>query len=70
MATFAQRLADFNTTPPSTDAKVEALACDNVGTYTLPFPCRHINGRWINARTGAAITAQIIGWRSLQPSSR
>ena len=67
MVTRAARLGDFVTDrDPGPDVAVQALAEDHVGTYVMPFPCEHANGRWRNMRTGEPVQATIIGWREFR----
>lgn len=64
MATREQRLADFTTEGVPPEGVLCQLLCeDHVGTYTLPFVCTFVDGRWINERTGLPIDAKVIGWR-------
>lgn len=71
MVTRTTRLKDFETGGyPGSELPVQVLAEDHVGTYILPFPCRHINGEWRNATTGEAVQANILGWRELETRSR
>ena len=64
MTTLDQRLAEFTTKgePPS-NANLELLCEDHVGTYSLPFPCRCVEGIWLNAGTGETLQAEVLGWR-------
>jgi hypothetical protein len=71
MVTRTARLKDFKTDGyPVSGLPVEALAEDHVGTYILPFPCKHINGEWRNATTGEVVQASILGWREVRARSR
>jgi hypothetical protein len=71
MVTRTVRLKDFRTDGyPGSGLQVQVLAEDHVGTYILPFPCRHINGQWRNGTTGEAVRASILGWREVPTRSR
>jgi hypothetical protein len=71
MVTRNERLDDFITNPlPQPSLQVKILAEDHVGTYTLPFACEYTGGSWLNASTGEAIMANVIGWRELGTGSR
>jgi hypothetical protein len=71
MVTRTVRLKDFRTDGyPGSGLQVQVLAEDHVGTYILPFPCRHINGQWRNGTTGEAVQASILGWREVPTRSR
>jgi hypothetical protein len=60
----AARLAQFvSDRHPAQDSLVEALCQDHVGTYLLPFLCRWTDDGWVNADTGLAIDAEVVGWR-------
>jgi hypothetical protein len=48
---------------PPAGVDMELLCQDRSGTYPLPFPCLWRDGRWINAATGEAIDAEVVGWR-------
>jgi hypothetical protein len=64
MPPFAARLAQFTTDKdPLADQAVEVLCEDHNGTYTLPFLCRLQAGVWLNAGTGHAVEAAVVGWR-------
>ena len=65
MTTREQRLAEFNGegVPPA-GQKLELLCQDNSGTYRLPFLWFWVDGRWVNAGTGEAIDAEVVGWRT------
>lgn len=43
---------------------VELLCEDSRGTFVLPFSCQWKDGGWHNGTTGAAIEADVLGWRS------
>ena len=65
MATRERRLAEFNGQgDPLPDQVVELLCEDHSGTYQLPFPCRFHDGQWVNADSGSAVEARVVGWRS------
>ena len=65
LATRQRRIAEFDHEgSPPTDVDMEVLCQDRSGTYVLPFPCRYMEGRWINVRTGETIDAEVVGWRS------
>ena len=65
MVTRAERVADFTTdADPASQALVEVLCEDHVGTYVLPFLCRRYEQSWRNMRTGEVIEADVIGWRA------
>jgi hypothetical protein len=64
MATRERRLAEFNGAgDPPPDQAVQVLCEDHSGTYQLPFPCRCIDGEWLNAESGSAVQATVVGWR-------
>lgn len=64
MTTLNDRIAEFEADRlPDDDTFVELLCIDHNGTYLLPFPCRHVEGDWLNSRTGERIMAQVAGWR-------
>jgi hypothetical protein len=64
MATRERRLAEFNGSgEPAPDQSVEVLCEDHSGTYQLPFACRYVDGAWVNAESGAALQAAVVGWR-------
>ncbi len=68
MATRAERVADFRTDQePQSGFEVELLCEDHNGTYVLPFPCRRVNGAWLNTKTGEDLQAEVIGWREWAP---
>lgn len=65
MATREARLADFITDRlPDLGADVEVLCSDHVGTYAIPFPCRHDGFNWRNTASGEEIAAMVVGWRN------
>ena len=68
MATRESRLSEFERegVPPANE-KFELLCQDRSGTYRLPFLCAFVDGRWINAATGEAIDAEVVGWRAPRP---
>ncbi len=41
----------------------QLLCHDQQGEYELPFPCRYVDGVWLNCGTGDPIRGQIVGWR-------
>lgn len=64
MATYRERLADFNTDRfPAEGVAVELLCNDHVGTYLLPFACCRKGEAWCNLKTGEVIEADVAGWR-------
>jgi len=63
MATRQHRLNEFDQGAPPPDRQLELLCEDNRGTYVLPYPCRWGGGAWLNADTGSAIEADVLGWR-------
>ncbi len=64
MVQRAQRVSGFVTDRfPAENASVEVLCEDHVGTYLIPFACRHGAGGWMNAATAAPIAAAVVGWR-------
>ena len=64
MVQRAERVSGFVTDRlPAEDAPVQVLCEDHVGTYLLPFACRHGEAGWVNAATSAPIAAAVIGWR-------
>ena len=65
MNTRERRLAEFDSEgEPTADVPMELLCQDRSGTYQLPFACLWRDGRWINAATGEAIGAEVVGWRT------
>ena len=62
MATFQSRIAEFNQGDPPLDQLLVVLCRDHNGTYELPFDCRWVGQRWVNARSGDIIDAEVIGW--------
>jgi hypothetical protein len=48
------------------DAPADSDVClfiqDGFGIYQIPFPCRFKEGRWTNARTGAVLRGEPVGW--------
>lgn len=69
MATREKRLAEFDGKgPPPPGEDMEVLCEDHSGTYQLPFPCRFVDGRWLNTISGTPVEATVIGWR--QPRRR
>jgi len=70
MVTRAERLADFTTdADPASQALVEVLCADHVGTYLLPFLCRRTPEGFRNERTGELIERRIVGWREPKPKA-
>jgi hypothetical protein len=70
MVTRAERLAAFTTdADPASQALVEVLCEDHVGTYLLPFLCRHTPEGFRNERTGELIERRIVGWREPKPKA-
>lgn len=64
MATRERRLAEFNGEgAPAPEQAVQVLCEDHSGTYQLPFPCRFVDGRWVNAVSGLMVEAAVVGWR-------
>ena len=65
MATREDRIREFaqDGVPPA-GLPVQLLCEDHNGTYLLPYSCHWSDGSWRNARTGHAIEAQVLGWRS------
>jgi hypothetical protein len=54
MVTRAERLADFTTdADPASQALVEVLCEDHVGTYLLPFLCRRTPEGFRNEQTAS-----------------
>ncbi len=70
MATRAGRISAFEEGPAPEGLPVRLLCEDHVGTYVLPFPCRHADGAWRNARTGEAIAGTVLGWRPVEEPRR
>lgn len=65
MTTRDERLAEFKAVADYPAGEQVRLLCeDHVGTYALPFPCVEQDRIWKNARTGEAIEADVIGWRT------
>jgi hypothetical protein len=68
MATYDRRLTGYVTEAfPEDGDLVEVVCKDHVGTYALPFLCRHTDGAWIS-ETGGGVDAEVLGWR--QPRDR
>jgi hypothetical protein len=68
MATRERRLAEFNGEgEPPPNQPVQVLCEDHSGTYQLPFPCRFIDGTWLNHESGGAVEATVVGWRMRRP---
>jgi hypothetical protein len=63
MATRQHRLNEFEQGSPPLSQPLELLCEDHNGTYLLPYYCHWIDGVWRNMATGAAIEANIMGWR-------
>lgn len=64
MATRSGRLAEFKVDQePQPGSDVELLCEDHNGTYLLPFPCRRVEGAWLNKKTGEKVQAEVVGWR-------
>ena len=63
MATRDKRVSEFTQGTPPADQPMELLCEDTSGTYALPFACDWRNGAWVNSKTGAAIEANVVGWR-------
>jgi hypothetical protein len=63
MATRQHRLNEFDQCAPPPGQQLELLCEDNRGTYVLPYRCQWSDGVWRNMATGAAIEANIMGWR-------
>jgi hypothetical protein len=65
MATREYRMAEFITDRlPDAGAESEVLCADHVGTYSIPFPCRHDGSTWRNAGSGEELAVSVIGWRN------
>jgi len=64
MATRQHRLSEFRQGAAPEGVPLELLCEDHNGTYTLPYPCFARGGRWLNVESGAAIEADVIGWRN------
>ena len=70
MVTRAERLADFTTdADPASQALVEVLCEDHVGTYLLPFLCRLTPDGFRNEQTGELIERRVVGWREPKPKA-
>jgi hypothetical protein len=70
MVTRAERLTDFTTdADPASQALVEVLCEDHVGTYLLPFLCRCTPEGFRNERTGELIEGCVVGWREPKPKA-
>ena len=69
MVTRAERLADFTTgtADPASQALVEVLCEDHVGTFLLPFLCRCTPEGFRNERTRELIEGRVVGWREPKP---
>ena len=63
MATRQHRLNEFDQGAPPSDRSLELLCEDHNGTYLLPYQCQWRDGAWLNADTGSAIKADVLGWR-------
>jgi hypothetical protein len=64
MTTRLERLSEFSQgEPPASDA-VQLLGEDHAGTYLIPSLCRWVDGKWVTAERGTAITAKVAGWRA------
>ena len=63
MATYEHRLVGYRTEDfPSAEQLVEVICKDHVGTYALPFLCRHSEAGWLNEQ-GGLLEVNVIGWR-------
>ena len=70
MATYDRRLAGYVIDGlPESERLVEVLCKDHVGTYVLPFLCRHTDGSWIS-EAGRVIDVQVLGWREPKDHGR
>ena len=66
MATYDQRLTGYTTEGfPDPEHLVEVLCLDHVGTYILPFLCRHDDTGW-SSEEGRPLDTQVVGWRTPQ----
>jgi hypothetical protein len=63
MATYEYRISEFNQGEPPAEAMLQLLCEDHNGTYTLPFACIRVAGRWLNAKSRHAIECTVRGWR-------
>ena len=64
MATRQYRINEFEQGAPLTGLPVELLCEDTRGTFVLPFSCQWKDGGLHNEKTGAAIEADVLGWRT------
>ncbi|MDE2363523.1 MAG: hypothetical protein KGM42_12660 [Hyphomicrobiales bacterium] len=64
-STREKRIAEFlHEGDPPSGVALEVLCEDHIGTYTVPFSCIYMEGRWLNARTREPIEAEVVGWRA------
>ncbi len=64
MVSWSDRISDFqNDKAPEADCEYRLLCADASGNYALPFPCRYVDGVWVNVRKDQKINVRIVGWR-------
>jgi hypothetical protein len=49
--------------PPPAGRDVKLAVVDEDGVHALVFPCRWINDRWVESKTGLWISVQPTHWR-------
>jgi hypothetical protein len=64
MTTRLERLSSFSQAEPPAGEAVQLLCEDHNGTYLIPSLCRRVDGNWVTAEHGTAITATVAGWRA------